>query len=120
MIKIGFACLALIASSLPLLAQQPISAEDAQQHIGEKANVCGTVARIHWAKNTHGQPTFLDIDKSYPNEVFTIVIWGEDRVKFGNIEEKYAHEHVCASGEITSYRGKPEMALHVPAALAVR
>ncbi len=36
-----------------------------------------------------GQPTFINLDGSYPNQVFTIVIWGENSHKFSSLEKRY-------------------------------
>jgi hypothetical protein len=44
--------------------------------------------------------------------VFTIVIWGSERGKFGDPEEKYRAQHICVTGRITSYRGAPEIVAH--------
>lgn len=41
-------------------------------------------------------------------EVFTILIWDSDRLKFGTPETKYKDATVCVTGKITSYREKPE------------
>jgi hypothetical protein len=42
------------------------------------ATVCGKVVSTHYAKSSKGEPTFLNLDEAYPNEVFTILIWGPD------------------------------------------
>ena len=64
-------------------AQGPISATDAKNHVGEKATVCGRVASARYAMKSSGSPTFIDLDRAYPPQIFTIVIWGGDRRKFG-------------------------------------
>jgi hypothetical protein len=38
-----------------------------------------------------------------PKEVFTILIWGSDRAKFGTPETKYKDARVCVTGKITSF-----------------
>jgi hypothetical protein len=40
-----------------------------------------------YAERTRGRPTFLNLDKPYPEQVFTILIWGESRAKFGAPEQ---------------------------------
>jgi hypothetical protein len=40
---------------------------------------------------------------------FNVLIWPEDRSKFGCPEEKHLHKNICETGEITSYRGEPEI-----------
>jgi hypothetical protein len=46
------------------------------------------VVSTHYASSSKGQPTFLNLDELYPKEVFTILIWGSDRTKFGVPETK--------------------------------
>ena len=86
-----------------------ITAAEAKDHVGERATVCGQVVSTRYADRSKGQPTFLNLDKPYPNEIFTILIWGEDRPKFGEPETKYRGARVCATGLIKSYRGTPEI-----------
>ena len=88
-----------------------ITAAEARDHVGETRTVCGKVASTHFAFKTKGEPTFLNIDEPYPKEVFTILIWGSDRAKFGAPETKYKYKdaRVCVTGKITSHREKPEI-----------
>jgi hypothetical protein len=88
---------------------QKITAAEAKDHIGERATVCGKVASTHYAKSSKGEPTFLNLDEPYPREVFTILIWGSDRGKFGTPESEFKSLQVCVTGKITSYRGVPEI-----------
>ncbi len=92
-----------------------ITASDAKNHIGEITTVCGQVASSRYANASKGQPTFLNLDKRYPNQIFTAVIWGSNRAKFGSPENKYRDKHICATGKITEYRGEPEMIISDPA-----
>ena len=86
-----------------------ITADEAKDHIGDRATVCGKVASTHYAKSSKGEPTFLNLDEPYPKEVFTILIWGSDRGKFGTPENEYRGLRVCVTGKITTYRGVPEI-----------
>jgi len=110
----------LVAATLGLLlalhglAQNSISAAEAKNHVGEKATVCGEVVGTHYATKSRGSPTFINLDTPYPNQIFTVVIWGSDRPKFGNPEENYRSKHVCVSGVIESYRGVPEIVAREP------
>jgi len=90
-------------------AQKSISAAEAKQHIGETATVCGVVASARFASNTRGQPTFLNLDEPYPRQIFTIVIWGSDRAKFGTPEQDYNNKRVCVTGKIQEFKGVPEI-----------
>ena len=86
-----------------------ITAAKAKDHVGEIRTVCGKVVSTHYASGSKGQPTFLNLDEPYPKEVFTILIWGNDRAKFGTPETKYQDAKVCVTGKITSQREKPEI-----------
>jgi hypothetical protein len=97
-----------------------LTAVEAKDHIGEQATVCGKVASTRYAATTRGKPTFLNLDKPYPNQIFTILIWGENRDKFGTPEEKYRDKQVCASGKITEYRGAPEIIASDPQSIEVQ
>jgi len=96
-----------------LIAQAPrvkrLTAGEAKDHIGERATVCGKVASTRYAATTRGRPTFLNLDKAHPNQVFTVLIWGESREKFGTPEVTYRDKQICATGKITEYRNAPEI-----------
>lgn len=118
---IRFAVAAFVMATVMVAADQPtISAGDAQQHIGEQARVCGVVASTRFSARTRGEPTFLNLDKPYPDQVFTILIWGENRAKFGAPENRYLHKRICASGLIKEYRGTPEIIASDPSQINVQ
>jgi len=106
----------LTASSF---SQKKLSTAEAKDHIGETATVCGDVVSIRYAASTRGQPTFLNLDKPYPNQIFTVLIWGSNRSKFGTPEIDYKAKHVCVTGKITEYRGTPEVVTNDPQQLKV-
>jgi hypothetical protein len=95
-------------------AQQSISAANARNHVGESAVVCGSVASTHFAATTRGRPTFINLGEPYPRQIFTVVIWGSDRPKFGAPDEIYRAKNICVSGTITLYRGVAETIAHNP------
>jgi DNA/RNA endonuclease YhcR with UshA esterase domain len=95
-------------------AQHHLTAAEAKSHVGETATVCGEVVSTRFASSTKGRPTFLNLDKPYPGQIFTIVIWGEDRAKFGAPEETYRGKRACVTGRIGVYRGVPEVVASDP------
>jgi DNA/RNA endonuclease YhcR with UshA esterase domain len=101
-------------------AQKSISPADAKDHVGERATVCGDVAGTHFAARSKGTPTFINLDRPYPNQIFTILIWGNDRPKFGSPEETYSGKHICVTGKISIYRGVPEVIAYEPSQISVR
>ena len=50
--------------------------EQASNHIGERATVCGLVTGGYYAKSTRGKPTFINLNGRYPNQKFTILNMG--------------------------------------------
>ena len=98
----------------PAIAQKKLTAIEAKEHFGETATVCGEVVSTRYADSTKGQPTFLNLDKPFPNQVFTIVVWGSNRSKFGAPENDYKGKRICVTGKITAYAGVPEIVVDEP------
>ena len=67
-----------------------------------------------YAENSRGRPTFLNFDQPYPNQVFTLLIWGSDRSKFGDPEMSYRGKRICVTGKISDYKGVPEIVANAP------
>ena len=101
-------------------AQTSISAAEAKNHVGERATVCGKVASTHYAAKSRGNPTFINLDKAYPNQIFTVLIRGSDRPKFGDPEEAYRTKRICVSGKISDYKGVPEIVASEPSQIKVQ
>ena len=97
----------------PVIAAE-LSLEDAAHHLGETATVCGVVASGKFDSDLQSQPTFLDFGKPYPDQVFTAVIFGSDRAKFGTPERSLRGKRVCVSGKIQEKNGLPEIILNDP------
>jgi hypothetical protein len=103
----------------PVFAQKKLSAVEAKDHVGETATVCGNVVSTRYAASTKGQPTFLNLDKPYPNQIFTVVIWGSNRSKFGKPEVEYNQKRICVTGKISLFRGVPEIVEDEPTQITV-
>jgi len=121
----GIAIMSCVAlAPCDVIAQAPqvkrMTAAEAKGHIGEEATVCGKVASTRYAATTRGEPTFLNLDKAYPSQVFTMLIWGESREKFGTPEEKYRDKKICVTGRITEYRKAPEIVVNEPQNIEVQ
>jgi hypothetical protein len=86
---------------------QTFTAAQARMHDGETATVCGVVASERTAVESKGKPTFINLDSAYPDAVFTVVIWGEDRQKVGTIPS--LQSRMCAKGLIAYYHGVPQI-----------
>jgi micrococcal nuclease len=103
------------------LAQETITPEDAAKFIGQQKTVCGTVASAHYAAIIREQPTSLHLNKPYPNQIFTVLIWGSDRGKFEKPPEMlYYGKEICVIGMIQSYQGRPEIIVKEPGQIRVK
>lgn len=105
--------------SLPAAAAdsdpQSIPANEAAQHVGETAQVCGHVASAAYFASIKGSPTFINLDRPYPDQTFTVVIWGDARGRFeGPPERLFDGKTVCVTGRIETYRGKPQIVVTSP------
>ena len=97
-----------------------ITPENAGKYIGQTVTVCGTVASAKYSAQTKGQPTYLNLNRPYPNQIFSVLIWGRDRPKFAEPPEAfYQGANICVTGRITSFRGAPEIVVHAPSQIAV-
>ncbi len=109
--------LVVLAGKTALAAN--LTADQAKNHIGENATVCGVVSSTHYARGSRGNPTFVNLDKPYPDQLFTIVIWDEDLPKFSPRPSTWEGKRVCATGVISSYRGVPEIVAKSPGQITV-
>lgn len=114
-----FAFLLVFLFSGSAFAQKKLTATEAKDHYGEAATVCGEVVSATYAGTSNGQPTFLNLDRPFPSQIFTVVIWGDDRSKFGAPEDAYRGKRICATGRITAYAGLPEIVATEPKQIAV-
>ncbi len=111
----------LLAISSLTYSSDIISPEQAINHVGEHGTVCGNVASSHFAYRSKGQPTFLNLNRPYPNQVFTVLIWGSDRKHFPNApEDFYRNQRICVTGTIEQYRGIPEIIVRNPAQIQMQ
>lgn len=74
--------LALASACTSAGASRTLTTAEARNHVGETATVRGHVASAHYAARSKGQPTFINLDKPYPNSPCTVVISGSDQDKF--------------------------------------
>jgi len=93
-----------------------------QRTISESKPQLWRCCEPHYAVRTKGIPTFLNLDQPYPNQLFTILIWGSDRgkLKFGNPESRYSNKKVRVTGLIKDYKGIPEVIVERPTQIEVQ
>jgi exonuclease VII large subunit len=97
----------LIAGALFSSSQTTITPAEARLHDGQTVTVCGKVQNQYTATASKGKPTFLDLDSSFPEQLFKLLIWDSDRQNVGDLPR--TGTRVCATGSISYFRGVPQM-----------
>ncbi len=82
--------------------------------VNSSSGNCGIVAGVYYDARNAGQPTFVDLGHPYPNQTFTIVIWGRNRSHFTPPPESWQGEKICVTGRVKLYRGTPEIVVYGP------
>ena len=111
--KSGCTLLAFILTGNLFLAQEAktnsaprITAAEATNHIDSQAIVIGKVVEVY----TTDKLVRLNLDKPFPKQPFTAVIFGSNTNLFSNLD-KLKGKTVEVSGKITEYRDKPQIIL---------
>ena len=74
-----------------------------------RVNICGTVVSTKLTSKGH---IFLNLDKKFPNQIFTAAIWKDNRVNFSYEPHlELAGKCICVEGSIRMSRGTPTMDL---------
>ncbi|MCB9361583.1 MAG: DNA/RNA non-specific endonuclease [Flavobacteriales bacterium] len=76
---------------------------------GKKITVKGTVVNARETKNGH---LFFNLDKNYPNQIFTVAIWKQNIKNFSyNPLVEWMNKKITISGKIADFDGVPTMIL---------
>jgi DNA/RNA endonuclease YhcR with UshA esterase domain len=87
-----------------------ITPSDASSHVGETLTVCGKVFGGRFLENSNGSPTLINMGADYPDNPFTLVIYGSDRGSFSYRPEIWLPgKTICVTGLIKLFKGKPEI-----------
>jgi DNA/RNA endonuclease YhcR with UshA esterase domain len=87
-----------------------INTTDAINFIGKEACVCGRVVSTKYKENGSTNPTYINLDKKFPEQVFTLMIYGSDRKNFSYKPEEFLQgKMICIKGKIGEYRGTPQI-----------
>jgi hypothetical protein len=72
---------------------------NARLHVGEKVTIIGKVVSTKYLKKHEG--TFLNLDKSFPNQFFTVTIWRDGRRNFSyKPEEELDGKYILVTGKV--------------------
>ena len=111
--------LAALLSAGVTFAADALDPEEAANHVGEEATVCGEVTGAKYSSHRERKPTFIDFGPPHPNQLFTALIWGEYRDRFDYVPESLFGKMICVSGTITEYKGKPEIKVTEPSQIMI-
>ena len=91
-------------------AQQKITLAEVNKHIGDSVIICGKISGGKFLDAAKNQPTFLNMGAAYPNQLLTIVIWGNTRKLFSyKPEEHLKDKNICVTGRIEVFKEKPQI-----------
>jgi len=86
-----------------------ISTKEARDHINKTAIVEGYIADVVKRPKVN----YLNFDKKYPDNSFTVVVFPDDSEKFGDLY-RYKNKNVKVHGKINLYKGKPQIIANSP------
>ncbi len=87
-----------------------INTLQAKDNIGKDACVCGKVVSTKYSENGKTNPTYINLDKKYPEQVFTLMIFGQDRQNFSYKPEEFLQgKTICIKGKIGEFKGTPQI-----------
>jgi hypothetical protein len=109
----------LLNLGLAAHAADSITTAQAKDFVGKTATVCGVVASATYIQKGKDQPTLLNLDQAYPKQIFTVVILGKDRKKFGRPEKDFAKKKLCATGAVTAFKDLPQIVVSDPKQIAL-
>ncbi|MDR2010171.1 MAG: DNA/RNA non-specific endonuclease [Bacteroidales bacterium] len=67
--------------------------------------ICGKVVGTTKSRNGH---VFLNLDKSFPNQIFSVTIWKSNLSNFSyNPESFLLYKTICVKGTVNEYEGVP-------------
>ena len=105
--------LVAVFGSFYLQASEPkIEAYKAAFYMGKTVMACGTLVETKHLSNRH----YLNLDKKYPNQTLTILVWDNDyrwfEERFGKIDTKIG-QRFCGRGLVEEYKNNIQMQIKI-------
>ena len=100
--------LPLRADSLP---RNSFNTIQAKLYMGKNENikVCGTVVSTKLSSKGN---IFINLDKKFPNQIFSISIFKDNTSNFSYQPEKFlSGKTICVTGKVTNYNGVPSVSI---------
>ncbi|TCM70990.1 hypothetical protein EC844_101266 [Acinetobacter calcoaceticus] len=101
-------------STTALYAQEAkIEAFKAPFYVGQSVMACGKLVETKHLSNRH----YLNLDKAYPNQTLTLLVWDTDyrwfEERFGKIDAMIG-QRFCARGTIEEYKNNMQLKIKNP------
>ena len=94
-------------------AQKEVKLEDISKYVGDSVTVEGPVKGGRYMANAKGTPTLLNMGNTYPNQLLTLVVWGDQRSNFKTApEDAYLNKTVRVHGKVILFHDKPEIVIY--------
>ena len=95
---------------LSLNAQQEIKLNQIKDHIGDSVKVQGVILGVRYLDGAKNTPTFINVGGNYPNQLLTVVIWGDVRQKLlVTPSSKDNGNRIIVSGKVELYNDNPQI-----------
>ena len=99
----------------------PLTPEAAGEYVGQRAEVCGMVAEVVQVQGIGGKPTFINVGGKHPDQLFTALIWAEERTRWDRApEDLYEGRSICVTGTVRRHEGTPQIVVSSPPQIRVR
>lgn len=90
--------------------KKKINTLQAKDYIGKEACVCGKVVSTKYVENNKSNPTYINLDMKFPDQVFTVIIYGNDRGNFSYPPEDFLKgKTICVKGQVGEFKGVPQI-----------
>lgn len=96
--------------------QMLIAPSNAGGYIGKKITVIGTVKSTFYSETEAGRPTFINLDKAFPDNPLTIILFEKDVNAIGFNRFKYENKQVIVTGFVDQFKdefGKIRPSIHI-------
>jgi exonuclease VII large subunit len=105
----------LTAFTITTYAQKEIKLEQLKDHIGDSVKVQGIISGVRFLESSKNTPTFINVGGAYPNQLLTVVIWGNVRNKLAIAPStKDAGNKIIVSGKVELYKEQPQIVIKNP------
>jgi DNA/RNA endonuclease YhcR with UshA esterase domain len=99
-----------LLAGIGVSAQKAVALDKAGEHVGDSVVVTGKVFGMRHFADGRQAPTLLNLGAAFPNQLLTVVFYGETRQQFfPEAEKTFEGQWVRVAGKVELYRGRPQI-----------